>query len=145
MKKSCKHCGRVHASAFICPERPPPKPRKGRGGREAKFRSTAAWQRKRAEVQERDRYLCKACASRGDLVWEGLEVHHIEPLSERYELRLDGANLVTLCAACHAKAEAGEPPPGALRKLAASEVPPLLLRRRRGRRAHTNPASCARK
>lgn len=37
----------------------------------------------------------------------GLSVHHIVPLSEDYERRLDAGNLITLCRFCHAKAEHG--------------------------------------
>ena len=93
--------------------------------RARRFRNTAAWQRKRAEIQERDNYLCKVCLTRNTITYDSTEVHHIEPLEERYDLRLDDDNLITLCGEDHIKAEKGTINRQVLRALAKSEVPPL--------------------
>ncbi|MCL2045743.1 MAG: HNH endonuclease [Oscillospiraceae bacterium] len=74
-------------------------------------------------------HLCKLCASEGRISYGKLEVHHIEPLSERFDLRLDLDNLVSLCGGCHEKADGGRVARKHLRKIAASKVPPLLFRK----------------
>lgn len=38
----------------------------------------------------------------------GIEVHHIVPVRESKELRLDGENLISLCREHHEQAEKGE-------------------------------------
>ena len=72
-------------------------------------------------VRERDRWLCAACAHAEPprYVSARLSVHHIDPVAERWEGRLDPANLVTLCPACHEAAERGDIPRGRLRQWAA--------------------------
>ena len=127
MKKSCKYCGMVHFISAVCQRKPPPKPARKKDTRESRFRSTAAWQKKTAEILERDHYLCKHCVSNGRISFGKLEVHHIVPLSERYDLRLDSDNLISLCLACHDKADHGGIPPATLVELARKKVPPLLF------------------
>lgn len=46
--------------------------------------------------------------------FKDISVHHIEPLDERYDLRLDDGNLITLCAYHHSMAEDGLIPKGIL-------------------------------
>jgi len=128
MKSSCRYCGRIHDNKSKC--QPPARKWDGRykkGTRESRFRNLASWGKKRQEIRERDNYLCKVCASTGVISYEKIEVHHIEPLSERYDLRLEDSNLICLCQACHEKAERGLIPRGTLSGLAESKVPPLLL------------------
>ena len=129
MKKSCRYCGRTHQSGQVCKLKPLPKPRRKAGTKEVRFRNTNAWKRKRSEILERDYHLCKHCASLGRVTYEKLEVHHIAPLSERYDLRLEEGNLIALCSGCHYKADGGEIPRSLLRKLGKSKVPPLLIGR----------------
>jgi 5-methylcytosine-specific restriction endonuclease McrA len=61
-----------------------------------KFRSSAAWKHKRAEILKRDHNMCKICCNK-----EGLQVHHIYSLDTHWQLRLDDNNLITLCEQCH--------------------------------------------
>jgi 5-methylcytosine-specific restriction endonuclease McrA len=83
-----------------------------------------AWKKKRDEIQRRDHYLCKACLHSGQMVHTGTSVHHIEPLSESYGLRLSDTNLITLCRAHHKAADAGKIPRKDLRALVKKAYPP---------------------
>lgn len=49
---------------------------------------------------------------------QDLSVHHIEPLEERFDLRLENDNLVTCCSRHHEMAEAGKIPREYLHALA---------------------------
>ena len=49
---------------------------------------------------------------------QDLSVHHIEPLEERLDLRLENDNLVTCCSRHHEMAEAGKIPREYLHALA---------------------------
>ena len=128
MLKSCKYCGRIHDSRFDCGRKPKPKPnpnRKDYGYKKKyndtnKFRNTKAWQRKRAYIKQRDLYLCRVCRDRGRYV-QGVEVHHIVPISEDYDLRLTNSNLVTLCDRCHDQADSGQLSRAYLRGLTAND------------------------
>lgn len=48
------------------------------------------------------------CLLDGVLCWDNLEVHHIIPLAEDFDRRLDDENLITLCQAHHKAAERGD-------------------------------------
>lgn len=74
-------------------------------------------------IRERDRWLCAACAHAEPprYVSARLSVHHIDPVADAWESRLDPANLVTLCPSCHEAAERGDIPRRLLR-LWASEA-----------------------
>ena len=72
------------------------------------FYHTAAWKRARAQALRRDRGMCVDCMARfetgaGKRPRRAQVVHHIQPLEERPDLALNLANLVSLCADCHAK------------------------------------------
>lgn len=81
-----------------------------------KFRSTKAWQRKRVEIKERDLYLCQVCVRKlyplKDRTYntDDLEVHHIIPISEDYDKKLDNDYLLTTCQQHHEMAERGDIP-----------------------------------
>lgn len=62
----------------------------------SKFRGSAKWKRKRAEILKRDHNKCKVCDS-----CEGLQVHHIVSLDVNPSLKLENNNLITLCNKCH--------------------------------------------
>jgi DEAD/DEAH box helicase domain-containing protein len=73
------------------------------------------WQTQRKLVLERDGYRCRTCGATADEFL--LHIHHVRPFreygyipgqNEHYQIanRLD--NLVTLCASCHRRAEAGQ-------------------------------------
>ena len=121
MKVSCKYCGGFHPRGYECPKKPK---RKNAQTAAFKFRSTGAWQRKREEIKQRDRYLCQICI-RGlyidggpKLTYRETHVHHIIPIAEDWDRRLDAGNLLTVCAYHHEMAEAGEIPRAELLKTA---------------------------
>lgn len=79
----------------------------------------------------RDGWLCRVCLlnkedNRDKYTSTGLSVHHIEPLREAYDRRLDDSNLITLCEACHESAEKGEIGRDILHQIARGEksIPP---------------------
>lgn len=93
-----------------CPQKPA-KVWKSKYAREtcaAKFRSTNAWTEKAQAIKKRDRYLCRICLARGEVNNNGLSVHHIIPLRDNYDKRLDNDNLITLCEQHHSMAERGQ-------------------------------------
>ena len=126
MLKSCSYCGRIHEKGFVCPK----KPQRGRHKNiEAdRFRRSYVWQNRRKQILLRDFYLCRICneGSYGDfgVVKDTslLQIHHIEPLEERFDLRLEDDNLVTTCQTHHRMAEDGEIPRKYLHEL--TLIPP---------------------
>ena len=125
MLKACPYCGRIHDKQFDCGKRPT----FGRYQQQDAFRSTQAWQRKRAWIRERDMHLCRWCLTLGRLSYTNLSVHHIEPLHEAWGERLEDSNLITLCSPCHEQAEAGKISRAALHEL--THTPPQLSPRPR--------------
>ena len=118
MLKSCKYCGRIHDKKFICPNKPIRKTFKKT--EEDKFRNTKAWQRKREYIKDRDKGLCQVCIRKlyntiKQYNYIDIEVHHIEPLREAYDLRLEDDNLISLCKYHHELAEKGEIPKNILK------------------------------
>lgn len=103
---SCKYCGGIHQKGVVC-SRKPQKQYKKRTSKIDKFRKTAEWQRKRIEVLERDKYLCRLCFP-AVINNSSIQVHHIVPMKEDWERRLDNDNLVSLCTFHHQLAEDGE-------------------------------------
>lgn len=113
MLKSCKYCGRIHKKDFVCPMKP--KTNKFKTSEADKFRWTKAWQKKRKEIKERDKHLCQVCIRKlyntiKKYNYDDLEVHHIIPIKEDYELRLEDTNLITICSYHHELAEKGDIP-----------------------------------
>ena len=107
MLKSCKYCGQVHDSKHDCGRRPV---KHKCVTDKDKFRWTTAWQGKRKEIKERDKYLCQVCIRQRPpvLMSGGLQVHHSIPLEDAWDKRMDNDNLITLCEAHHKMAEKGE-------------------------------------
>lgn len=64
------------------------------------FYKTKRWIRKREVILKRDNYQCGECKRYGKVV-EANTVHHILPLQERPDLKLDNGNLISLCEECH--------------------------------------------
>lgn len=124
MKKSCQYCGRMHNVGETCLARKRVYMPKGKRSAD-EFRSSYQWQRKRAQINERDHYLCQWCLRLHVITYEGIEVHHIDSLEERYDLRLEDENLIDLCTGDHKKAEAGLIPKDELRKIAKANTTPL--------------------
>lgn len=110
MYKSCSICGKIHRHSEICPN----KIYKKRDGRkEDTFRASQLWKNKREEIKERDKFCCLYCKyianefTKDMFNWNNLSVHHIIPLTEDFDRRLDNYNLITLCRAHHEEAEKG--------------------------------------
>lgn len=110
MLKSCKICGRIHEDSITCPL----KRCKKKDSEANRFRGSKAWKRKRQLIKERDRYMCVYCRhinrgmTRDKFNHEDISVHHIVPIEEDYDRRLDDDNLITLCRHHHEQAEAGK-------------------------------------
>jgi 5-methylcytosine-specific restriction endonuclease McrA len=109
---TCSRCG-VVKRGHICPNKPYRK--KERDAQVDKFRKSTRWTNKSKEIRQRDKYLCVVCmANRYNTIrqfnFDKLEVHHITPLAEDYNKRLDNDNLITLCKYHHNLAENGEIP-----------------------------------
>lgn len=112
MLRSCQYCHKIHDSKFDCGMKPQ---KSNRRSEQDRFRYTSAWQQKRDEIKERDRYLCQICLRNlYDTVRqfnsEQLSVHHANKLNENYEQRLDNHNLLTLCERHHKMADDGTIP-----------------------------------
>ena len=103
MKKSCQYCGKIHPYGYSCKV----KPRRVRHkiSKQDLFRSTNKWTEKSLEIKERDLFLCRVCLENGVIEWNSLEVHHIIPLLENFDLCLENDNLITLCYKHHREAE----------------------------------------
>lgn len=110
--RSCSYCGRIHDTHFVCAEK---KTRfSPRTHEQDRFRSTSDWTQKSIDIKRRDMGLCRMCLLDGVLCWDNLEVHHIIPLAEDFDRRLDDENLITLCQAHHKAAERGDVDRGTL-------------------------------
>lgn len=125
MLKSCKYCGRIHDSKYICPNKPIRNKYKV-NTEEDKFRNTYVWQKKRKHIKERDKGLCQVCIRKlyntlKQYNYIDIQVHHIIPIKENYELRLEDDNLISLCKYHHELAEKGEIPRVLLRELIIGE------------------------
>ena len=66
------------------------------------FYKTAKWESKRENVLRRDEYMCRECRRYG-MTTPATTVHHILPLEQRPDLKLNSQNLISLCEQCHNK------------------------------------------
>ncbi len=124
MKISCQYCGRIHDKKFDCGKKPQ---KINKRTHKDRFRSSTQWTRKAIEIKERDNYLCQVCLSKGKLNCTELETHHIIPLEEDYERRLDNDNLITLCHRHHEQAENGNIDRDTLLDMVkGKDIPPML-------------------
>lgn len=115
MLKTCAVCGKIHDINKECR----PKVRRKQSYYErykeddrSNFRGSWQWKNKREEIKQRDHYLCQVCRVNKHRTLkvfnsEGLEVHHIEPLKDKPELKLENSNLITLCTYHHKMADKG--------------------------------------
>lgn len=118
MLKACGYCGRIHDSKDMCPQkeqkiRERQSQRTNRNKKVYDFHRSHKWKQKSMDIRERDGFCCQVCA-RGlysperQFETEGISVHHIIPIAEDWESRLDDNNLITLCSRHHEMAERGE-------------------------------------
>lgn len=127
MLKTCPTCGKLHAFDAVCPKQienrrkyqaAVDKSNYDRDSKADRFRSSQAWQRKRAEIRSRDLNICRYCfLVKHKITTADLSVHHIIPIDNDYSRRLSGRNLITLCRECHELAERGGIPAEELRRL----------------------------
>lgn len=109
---TCSRCGIVKRG-HKCPHR---KSREKPPDRQSdQFRKTKRWTDKSIEIRQRDKYLCQICLrdrynTLSFLNYKSVEVHHITPICEDYNKRLDNDNLISLCAYHHRMADNGEIP-----------------------------------
>ena len=124
MLKACPYCKGIHPKEYICPQKPSFKAQ----NRITAFRNTKQWQRKREAIRKRDGYMCRLCAvgyEDNPVKYNSeVSVHHIEPLAEAWEKRLDNDNLICLCSYHHEQAEKGNIDKKILKKLAISSIFP---------------------
>lgn len=64
------------------------------------FYNSSAWIKLRNTKFANANGLCENCLSKG-IVKAGKEVHHIKPIEDRWDKRLDYDNLKLLCRDCH--------------------------------------------
>ena len=81
------------------------------------------WTNKSIEIRQRDRYLCQVCLRNlyntlDFLNHKNVDVHHITPIEEDYNRRLDNDNLISLCRYHHKMADDGKIPRQELYKIA---------------------------
>lgn len=101
---NCPFCGKKHPiDQKECPNRW--KYKRDNSSEENKkvnkFYSSKAWKDKREEIKTRDIY-CQRCFIKfGIVTYDGLEIHHIESLTTKWEKRLQNDNLICLCKQCH--------------------------------------------
>ena len=115
MLKSCPYCHRIHDSLYKCAAKTTVmRKRQNRLTTDAdRFRRTNAWTSKSMAVRERDNHMCLCCKAQligtdRQIETVGLSVHHITPIEEDYELRLDETNLITVCKRHHELCEANK-------------------------------------
>lgn len=113
MLKSCKYCGRIHDMNYVCPYKPSRQYNKNQDTNINRFRSSIAWQKKRDDIKKRDLNLCQICIrnlynTNLKFNYDKVEVHHITPLDEDFNQRLNDDNLISLCAYHHKMAEIGK-------------------------------------
>ena len=113
MLKSCTYCGKTHGYNEICPKKAEYRKKYNNNNykRESaadRFRNSRIWREKRDAIQKRDCYMCRCCFCIDKrITTSGLSVHHIVPINNNYELRLQDSNLITLCRLHHEQAEKG--------------------------------------
>lgn len=114
MLKSCHYCGGIDQRNYKCPSKQQLK-RKKESNDLNRFRWSRLWVNKSKWIRQRDKYLCQICLreqyyTQTKYNFNNLEVHHIVPLNEGWDKRLEDSNLITLCAYHHKMADRGEIP-----------------------------------
>lgn len=119
MKRYCQRCHKIHEGRC-------PRPCISREPVQAadKFRNTQIWRRKSAAILDRDYHCCRVCYAAGEICTSDLSVHHITPLVEDFDRRLDDNNLITLCRYHHEQAERGTIKAADLKRLACESFQP---------------------
>ena len=116
MLKSCQYCGRIHDSKKKCTQKEAAEQARWEKRKQTKaltFRRTSRWTEKSVQIRERDNYMCLCCRAMlegtvNQFNTEDISVHHIVPIEEDYEQRLEDENLITVCGVHHEMCEAGK-------------------------------------
>ena len=108
MKKTCNICNKIHDINKICKRQY----HKKLNTQEVSFRNSYSWKTKRTQIKIRDLYLCRVCLqnkmiSKDKFNHQNIQVHHIVPIHEDWDKRLDSNNLISLCTYHHRQAEDG--------------------------------------
>lgn len=103
MLKSCSYCGKIHDTRKSCAEKKTRQKecQRQRSNSRAKiFHHSSRWARKSIAIKERDHYMCLCCKAgmgHGKVYnTDTLEVHHIIPIEEDDDRKLDDDNLITV-------------------------------------------------
>ena len=108
INKICSRCGRILPVGERCSCQPAYRRDYNRFRRDKKiaaFRASAEWRAMRQQIIERDNGTDQYVLHTTGALRPGFSVHHIIPLSERWDLRLDEHNLITLSDDTHASLE----------------------------------------
>ena len=70
-----------------------------------KFYRSKEWLNKRRYIIERDMGLCIDCLISKEEPVDAKIVHHIEPVKDNWNRRLENNNLISVCDSCHKKIE----------------------------------------
>lgn len=112
MLRACKYCGKVHDSKYDCGKKPMYHGKVN--NKKELFRKTRAWTERSIQIRARDHHLCQVCLRNIHMMddmkqyeYNNLQVHHIYSLQEDFDRRLDGNNLITVCAYHHELCENG--------------------------------------
>lgn len=108
MLTSCSYCSGLHNRGETCSKRPKLNSGKKEQTYITKFRSSSLWRKKRNEIKIRDKYLCQICLQDQKYIFNKLDVHHIRPIIDSWNNRLNSLNLITLCRPCHYLADNNE-------------------------------------
>lgn len=114
MLKSCSYCGKIHDTRKPCAEKKARQKecqRQRNNSRAKIFHHSSRWARKSKAIKERDHYMCLCCKAgmgHGKVYnTDTLEVHHIIPIEEDDNRKLDDDNLITVCRVHHEQCENG--------------------------------------
>ena len=103
--KSCKYCGRIHDTKYVCANKPSYYPKSSTEA--TRVHNSSKWNKTREIVRRRDAYACAYCLKDKRINCTDIEVHHIVPINEDNSKEYDLDNLITLCRRHHELAEKG--------------------------------------
>ena len=108
INKICSRCGKILPVGERCSCQPAYRrdyQKFRRDKRIQEFRNSAEWRAMRNKILTRDDNTDQYVLHTTGALRPGFSVHHIIPLSERWDLRLDEHNLITLSCDTHASLE----------------------------------------
>ena len=94
---NCGICGGKHEVGTDCPNKYKFKKVSDVSQKANKFYRTKAWKMKRKEIIQRDKYCQRCWLKFGIVSCDHLEVHHIKPLTQYFNERLNNNNLICVC------------------------------------------------